>query len=201
MKIAIRNGVFETNSSSTHTLTLVPKAEYDSEKEEFKHFRTLTDKHDKLLMACGCCSEIFIEEKEIARYASWGDECEIERKKEYDEIKDALANGFGNEIYISHNNLYYELAMDFIVRVYCELTGDDRDKTYAEMDKINNSGRACHMKFFWEGSLYDPEYDYYLITELFVGDEADILANIRNYFNDDNLLCYSERYGGCRSTF
>ena len=169
MKIAIRNGVFETNSSSTHTLTLVPKAEYDSEMEKFKHCRALTDKHDKMLMACGCCSEIFVEEKEIARYASWGDEYNVERKKEYDEIKDALANGFGDEIYICYDNLYYELAMDFIVRVYCELTGENHDKTYAETVKINNSGRACHMKFFREGSLYDPEFDYCLITDWFSG--------------------------------
>lgn len=199
MKTVKRRGVFETNSSSTHTLTLISVRDFKDDKERYQGKGIIFSKEDKLLMACGCCHELFVEEKQMAAYASWeGDdqEYQIERKQGYDEVKNAIAEGRGDEIPMCHYTVYYEVAMSLLVRVYCELTGEDYDKTYKRVDKKNHSGRACHMKFFSEGALDDERMDYMLIDDLFDGTETEVLNAIRRYFSDDFALLYREYYAG-----
>lgn len=167
MKIVQRLGVFETNSSSTHTLALVSKKDYKadkaSEKPKYLRYGVVATKEDKLLMACGCCKEICDDQ--------W---CENE------EDKAILAR----------------TKLGLFVDVYCKLTGDDYDKTYKMIDDINRSGRACHMKFFSEGALYDAEVDYMLIDDMLDGELDEVLAKIRRYFDDENVLLYREYYSG-----
>lgn len=202
MKLVRRFGVFETNSSSTHTLVLVSLSDYNADKisqfPRYVKFGVAASKSDKLLMACGCCYELFATETQIANYAKSGDEYDVERKRDCDEIKDALKQGKGGDAELCHDNVYYEVAMGLLVRVYCELTGEDYAKIYARTDKKNHSGRACHMKFFSEGALDDEQYDYMLIDDLFDGNESEVLNNIRRYFDDGNVLLYREFYGGVR---
>ena len=203
MKTVKRIGVFETNSSSTHTLSLVSKDVYEAdkatEKPKYRRHAMIASKQDKLYMACGCCEELFLEEERMADYASWeGDDqqYQIERKRDYDEVKNALAEGRGDEIYMDVDNTYYEVAMGLIMRVYCELTGADYDKTYQTVDKKNHSGRACHMKFFREGALDDEQSHYLLFVNLLEGNESDVLNALRYYFDDANVLLYREFYAG-----
>lgn len=199
MKRVIRSGVFETNSSSTHTLTLISKKDYDADKSsaypQYRTYGVVATKYDKLLMACGCCEEIFITEKQIDDYAENGDEYCVNRKKEHDELKGLLEGGLGETAYMRYRIMSYELSVGYIIRVYCELTGKSYDKTY---DKIvhNGSSRYLHMKFFSEGALYDAELDYAVICDLFTGNETDVLNNIRHYFDDDFVLLYREYYAG-----
>lgn len=199
MKIVRREGVFETNSSSTHNLVLLSKQAYEADKAQakpkYRHYGVLDNKEDKLIMACGCCEELMATEEQIELYAREGDESSVERKKTYDDIKEYLAYGAGDRIYMWSGSISYELAVSFIVRVYCELTGADYGKKYDEIIH-NTEKRMLHMKFFDEGSLMDSYSDYFLIAELFEGDESEVLNNIRRYFDDDNLLCYIERYAG-----
>ena len=166
MKVAIRRGVFETNSSSTHTLALVTKEDYEADKElkkpKYRKFNVITSKRDKLLMACGCCAELFDE-------------------YEYSDGKNDLPTPC-------------EVAVGQFVQIYCELTGENYKSTYASINAKNKSGRACHMTFFSEGALYDAEYDYDLIDRLLDGNNVE--KKIREYFDDNNLLCYREVYGG-----
>ena len=203
MKTVKRIGVFETNSSSTHTLALVSKETYEADKSasapKYRRHGVVAFKSDKLYMACGCCQELFVEEERIAEYASWeGDDqqYQIERKQGYDEVKNALVEGRGDEIDMYVDNTYYEVAMGLIVRVYCELTGEDYDKTYKALDAKNHSGRACHMKFFSEGALDDEQWDYRLFVNLLEGSESDVLNALRYYFDDANVLLYREFYAG-----
>lgn len=199
MKIVVREGVFETNSSSTHNLVLVSKKDYEADKAQkkpkYRHYGVLDNKEDKLRMACGCCDEMLVTEEDINRYASYGGEGNINRKKEYDEIKDYLTNGLGDYCYMWYGCISYELAVSLIARVYCELTGKNYDKTY---DGIihNTEKRMLHMKFFDEGALNDSASSYMIIADLFQGDESEVLSNIRRYFDDDNVLCYIEYYAG-----
>lgn len=199
MKIVVRAGVFETNSSSTHNLVLVSKKDYEtdkaSEKPKFRHYGVLDNKEDKLLMACGCCEEMLLTEEKINLCASYGDERSIERKNEYEEIKDLIAHGLGDCSYMWHGWISYEMAISFIARVYCELTGKDYGKTYDEIIH-NTEKRMLHMKFFDEGALNDSVLSYRIIADLFKGNENEVLNNIRRYFDDDNLLCYIEYFAG-----
>lgn len=198
MKIVKRIGVFETNSSSTHTLTLVSKQDYEADKAtakpKYRKYGVVATKEDKLLMACGCCEEMFLTEEQINEYAGWGDEYSVKRKEEYDEIKRCIANGLGDSISFAGDDISYELAVSFAVRVYCELTGDNFDKKYDEIIH-NESQRYLHMKFFDEGALSEPKWDYLLIYDLFHWDESEMLDNLRHYFDDEFVLLYRECYG------
>lgn len=172
MKIVVRRGVFETNSSSTHTLALVTKENYEADNElkkpKYRKFNVIATKRDKLLMACGCCVELF---------------------DTYDFLEKDV-----DSAYVGSLTTPCEIAVDQFVRIYCELTGEDYKSTYASIDAKNKSGRACHMNFFSEGALYDAEYDYELIDRLLDGNNVE--NKIREYFDDSNLLCYREIYGG-----
>ena len=165
MKIVKRLGVFETNSSSTHTLTLVSKADYEAdkatEKPKYRKYGVVATKEDKLLMACGCCYEIY-EDSPPSRW----------RPSSCDR------------------------AIGWMVRAYCDLTGEDYDKTLAFVNATNHSGRACHMKFFSEGALYDADSDYRIIDDLLDHTKAKMTENMRRYFDDEVVLLYREYYAG-----
>lgn len=193
MKTVIRTGVFETNSSSLHTLMIMSQdelsADRKSEKPKTRKFETITTKKDKLYLACGCCHEIFTREEYYLNYCS-----DDEARAEYFALKNHEVDP--EEAYFSKYDFSYEVAIDHIVRVYCRLTGEDYDAVMQEVDSINKSGRACHMKFFDEGSLYDPDYDYMIITDLFYGSVDGIDRHIEAYFDDDKVVCYREFWNG-----
>lgn len=196
MKTAIRERIFETNSSSTHTLTFVGREDYEedktSEAPRYRKYRVISDKKGKLWLACGCCHELFVREKDLKNY-----EDEEERIKECDLVKQCAADGKGDACF-DHYSVYYETAIDLLVRVYCELTGEPFEQVHKKILRENDSGRACHMRFFSEGALYDERWDYGLIDDLFWGSLDDVLASIRGYFNDDYVVCYREFYQGIR---
>lgn len=199
MKIVKRRGVFETNSSSTHNLVLLSRKDYEADKAQkkpkYRNYGVLDSKEDKLRMACGCCEELFLTEEQMERYAIHGGEGNAANKKEYDEIKGFISNGYGDYVYMHYEVMSYELAVSFLARVYCELTGKNYAKAY---DGIihNTEKRSLHMKFFDEGALYDERWDYMIIADMFEGGESEVLNNIRRYFDDDKLLCYFEYFGG-----
>lgn len=168
MKIVKRIGVFETNSSSTHTLALVSKQDYEADKStakpKYRKYNALTTKYDKLLMACGCCKELFDDN--------------------YNYSDD------------STRTLACEATISLFVRVYCNVTHEDYDKTFAQIMSTNRSGRACHMKFFYEGALYEADYDYMLFDDMVEGSLSTVLDRISRYFDDETLLLYREFYNG-----
>lgn len=183
MKTVRRIGVFETNSSSSHSLMLCSKDEAEKmKKNKRKRYGFLTDIDDKFLMACGCCYEMFPEEKDRIKYASEAD------KARREEISARLKSG--RNVTLTVDDVTYETALSFLTAVYCDITGKDKDATLAETDGINKSGRACHMKFLYEGSLTDPKSDYSAIYYMFDGDVGEIERHIRRYFGNDNVLCY-----------
>lgn len=203
MKTVVRNAVFETNSSSTHTLTLISKADYETDKAQakpkYRRYNVISSKYDKLLLAAGCCYEMFVRQDYIEECAKYGDEDDVQRKKDYDELKYMLDVGAGDQVVFTTDDFTYEMAMDMLVRVYCQLTGESYDAIYQKLDAQNRSGRACHMTFFYEGALDDAEWDYMTIYDLFIySDENEALDNVRRYFDDDNVICYREFYQGIR---
>lgn len=217
MKTAVRIGVFETNSSSTHTLMIMSKDALEkdrkTEKPKTRKFNTLTSKKDKLYMACGCCYEMCPKEDvhleynctddyDKAAYLALKNHEKIVEEIDLDAYLELYAPKLqpcGEDLYervYSKSDFSYEVAMDYIVGVYCRLTGEDYAAVMKEVDGKNKSGRACHMKFFDEGALYDEDWDYRLICDLFDGTPSEIDANIAAYFDDDKVLCYREFYGG-----
>lgn len=180
MKAVKRIGVFETNSSSTHTLMLVPA---DGMGDKGDRYGVVATKYNKLLMACGCGYELFPDAKIMDEGYKYSDELR--------ETEEQFAAG--EWIY---GKLTYQTTMALLVGEYCKLTGEDYDKTLAEVLRINDSGRACHMKFFSEGALYDEDYDYELILDLFRGTRSEVIAAIDAYFDDKYVLLYREYYGG-----
>lgn len=208
MKTTIRSKIFETNSSSTHTLALVSKSDYTADraapKPKFKRYVSLTDKYDKLLMACGCCHELFYDPRpddDGGRFDEFGIDpyCEdldpgaaktpltYARLAEDKELE---------HLYIMSSDVTYSFAIEILTGVYCSLTGKDQEHVKNTVNGNNKCGRACHMKFFEEGALYDAESDYYPIYRLFEGTVKTVLAAVRNYFDDDTVLCYREYYQG-----
>lgn len=189
MKTVKRIGVFETNSSSIHTMILVKRDFYEEdlrkEKPRYRKYEVIKSKEDKLYMACGCAWELFVPEKNYLN-GLFGD------KEEFLANKQLMAEGV--DVFLTQDDVSYEMAMQFIVTAYCEATNNNYESTLEKLDKKNRTGRACHMKFFEEGALL--EYDYELINDLFYGDVSEICAAIRAYFSDDNVLCYREFWNG-----
>lgn len=192
MKTVMRVGVFETNSSSVHTMTLKSRddiaADGKEEKPKLAKHVKLADKKDKLYMACGCCKELY---------------------DDYDQAEDADAYDFATLMQHADdpgfyyndckddNDVKYGVAIALLVGIYCELTGEDEKTLKAAILKENSSGRACHTRFFEEGALYSAESDYYIIDDLFWGSSLPaVVKHIRNYFDDDNVLCYREYWNG-----
>lgn len=190
MKIVRREGVFETNSSSVHTLVLTEKENWEKEADtKYKKYRVLTDAKDKLYMACGCCHELFPSEKNATE----------SRKEWYARLRELLKD---ESVYFTlyPENVSCELAVEILVDVYCEKFGGDREKLAAQINAINNSGRGCHMKFFSEGALYDADSDYRLIEQLFYGavrsEEWGFRPKIVDFFDNGKVLCCREYYQG-----
>ena len=80
MKIQIRNSVFETNSSSTHTLCICKKEEYDAWKEGKLFFDSLEDK--------------LVTEKELPW---WYDPAESSRYQSYEAYEEYYVQEVGSE--------------------------------------------------------------------------------------------------------
>lgn len=228
MKTVKRTGVFETNSSSTHTLVLMSSDAYEEdkklEKPKFRKYSVLKNLKDKFFMACGCCKELFlVEEYKVNTF--WDDEMKetffrikkfFENRKGGDisdcideEFKVSTSEDDGTEeefldiigdicdyIYISSYYITYDMAIELLVEVYCEITGEDVEEVTKNVNKINNSGRACHMKFFQEGALYDEQGDYRVIMDLFDGTVNEVKQQIKNYLDDGTVLCYREFWNG-----
>lgn len=191
MRTVKRVGVFETNSSSMHSMYLVSKDELqnDAVKEEYKNYRRLENKEDKLLMACGCAHEIFPEEEEFLNRGHQGD------VTYYKYAKPRLEAGMN--MYFDTRHVTYELASFLIVGVYCELTGKDFKTVLADIDGKNKSRkcRSTHFNFFEETALHEAEYDYGVIYRFFwEGFASDIRKKIAQYFSDDAFLMYNERW-------
>lgn len=194
MKTVKRIGVFETNSSSIHSMSLVSRDALEedakAEKPKYAKYKRLTSKADKLYMACGCCHELYDD------------------NGSYDDAKDRvgdyatlLRHADDLEYYCDtccgEYDIKYGVAIELLVGVYCELTGEDFEKLRQSVLKINKSGRACHMRFFYEGALYDADSDYYMIDDMFLrGPISTIIKRIRKYFDDDNVLCCREYWNG-----
>ncbi len=172
MKVVKRIGVFETNSSSTHSLSIVKS---DMVNKNAK-YGVITSKLDKLYMACGCAEEIYPQ-------------------RDTDEVREAeerFANGEG-----VYDKLSYQTVIRLLVESYCKLTGEDFDTVHNAILKENKSGRACHMRFFEEGALYDADWDYMPFYKMFrYGTRDEIIAAVDLYFDDEYALMYGERYGG-----
>ena len=66
--ISVRRGVFETNSSSTHSITMCSENEYD----KWENGELLLDRYDKVLMTKEECKKMCEEEGEDeCRYISY----------------------------------------------------------------------------------------------------------------------------------
>lgn len=190
MKTVIRIGVFETNSSSTHTIMIMSKdalaADLKSVKPKMRKFGQIKTKKDKLYLACGCCYELFPTEENCLQYENWDDE----QKAQYFLLKNR--DDIAADMDFAEYDFSYEIAIDFIVRIYCKLTGENYDAVIKNINKKNKSGRACHMKFFEEGALYDADSDYWVIAKMFDGKISDIEDKIESYFDDNRVVCYRE---------
>lgn len=102
MKIQIRRGVFETNSSSTHSLVITTQDEYDKWKNGEVYF----DKNNNS----------FITEDELIKYTKESRWIDTDGKTEEEIIEAALEDSefytySGYEDYCSYN--YYELYEEF----------------------------------------------------------------------------------------
>lgn len=188
MKIVQRKGVFETNSSSTHTLILTTKDQWEKEAQtKYKKYRVLSSPLDKLNMACGCCHELFPSEE---RSEKLKEICARVREHLHDE----------DDIFLYPHALSCELAVKILTDVYCRKYGGDSEDLQMRINAINSSGRACHMEFFSEGALYDPSSDYGVIEDLFYdaihSGMSGVYQKIADYFDENNVLVCREYYQG-----
>ena len=122
MKRQIRQGVFETNSSSTHTISIVDKTEYDKwlndellyniEKEKMLSLDEGTDFNLKLIQDEYCCG-VTIPQACIDAYKKSGNLEELfENWAPYDLYYNDLDL---YELYITHDNW-----LDYVERSYYE---------------------------------------------------------------------------------
>lgn len=190
MKMVQRTGAFETNSSSLHTLILTKKDKWEemkAEKPKYNNFTVLTDAKDKLYLACGCCTEIF----------SWEEYMSEEERAECEEMRMVFRKNIFE--FYSPRDFSCELAVELLVRGYCNKAGEDFDTVLKEITEANTPDFPCHLRFFEEEELDEP-YGYYVIENLFLGGVLDgefaIMRNIADYFDEDNLLCYREYWNG-----
>ncbi|MBO5789240.1 MAG: hypothetical protein J6R42_04770 [Clostridia bacterium] len=138
MKIVRRNGVFETNSSSTHAVTLCtkkPNEAWRDEKDIPSEEREVRSAQEKLVLVFG-----FIE---LIR----------QEMKCWDmDIFDSVEEG---EARIKELNSFFERAKSILIRVCCEVSGIGEDEIRALLHKAKEwSGSApiCN-RFFNEDVL------------------------------------------------
>lgn len=183
MKVVKRIGVFETNSSSTHSMVLLPKEEWqkDCQKKEpkYRDYYVLDDPKDKLYMACGCCEELFDSELAASQ----------KRKESYAKVRKAIKDG--DEIWLEPDSFSWQLAVEFFVKVYCDMFGEEYTTLLNQIIEENKSGRPCHMRFFCDGALRDAIDDYGEIYSLFYGDPR---TTIEYYLSKNNVLVCREEY-------
>ena len=120
MKKQIRKNVFETNSSSTHSLTLCSKEEFDA----WERGETLFDEWNETFIPIPELSE---EVKEEAK--DWYMKNKVKYKKDWDDLSDkekqelyidyAVRNGETYEEYMNNNDL------ETFERTYTTKSGDE----------------------------------------------------------------------------
>lgn len=185
MKRVVRYGVFETNSSSTHSLILLKRdtlaEDRKQEKPQYKRYALVESKHDKLYLACGCCAELY-------------EDNQYYEGEEIDEARRKFAEGEDIDFF---DTMPYDIALRLIIEEYCKQTGDKYEVIAKEIDNYSKKN-YCHMKFFEYGALDSAEWDYDVIRRFFWGTEDDMRSKIAYYFEDDNILAYREFYCGIR---
>lgn len=128
MKRQIRRGVFETNSSSTHSLQICSKDEYDrwkngelvfdSYEDDFieKEFITNLTDEDKE------CVKIDYEERKQKYWKSWDELTEQEQEELYqEEINSKLSNKYR---YKTYRDYMYNNSLETFEEHYTSVSGD-----------------------------------------------------------------------------
>ena len=99
MKTQIRRSIFETNSSSTHSITMVSGSEYD----KWKNGELLYDKDTETLVTKEEIEKIKENDKKIYESNGWPfDESEYDYNSEDDNIRFLTYDKFFDLSYIQH---------------------------------------------------------------------------------------------------
>lgn len=176
MKIVIRKGVFETNSSSTHTVTII-------NKENGK--RKITDDFKKLIIILEhiwnkkvgynghlsfCLERLNIEERENEEKAKLFFSLNEVTKEDLLNIYGNIEGNLDNEIdylnYLSKSHKELSSLKELAIDTYLKKTNDNREKVLKRIDDYfvnNKSCPLCNKRHKREpfDSEYCPYFDEY----------------------------------------
>ena len=183
MKIVKRVGVFETNSSSTHAVSLRIKGAdeaWRSEKEIPEEEREIRSRKEKFFFLMGLMNVVSYE-------APWIEE-------ELPELDRSWKPGF-------------QRAREIFLAVLCELEGLDKDKILAELEKqesfCNGAPEAVCQRYFNEGTLDECHCEFCRFDKVdqIIGGWASSKEDMREAalkFYDENCYFLLEEgwYGG-----
>lgn len=182
MKISIRRGVFETNSSNEHSLTVMRKCDYEDWKNGKCLAKCTSIEHDE--KSCGnfdsyMYSFIFTEDFELA-------------KRENQELAEEVKNER-----ISHLNKWKDACMNYVPKVKKILTTEEYNQlSDEEQDKYEDD--------YYEDSLYVfDEKEYNETLERYNNISTDNVADYTSegiwqtydeFIDNFKLDCYSMFY-------
>lgn len=125
MKRQIRRGVFETNSSSTHSLTMCSVEEYN----KWKSGELMYDRYAEKLVEMN----IKITERDKVKAKDFYEENKTKYWKEWNQLSEEEVNEWYNKYMREHNNID-----TYQYKTYDEFFGDGYLETYEERYTTKN---------------------------------------------------------------
>lgn len=126
MKRQIRRGVFETNSSSTHSLTICTEEEFEQWKEGKLLFNKYNNTHfvkaNKLSDYDKKCAAQHYEDNKDEFFKDWSDLSQSEKEKYY--TKYAKENYIANEDDETYEEWRHDDYLEIFVSKYTSKSGD-----------------------------------------------------------------------------
>lgn len=183
MKITIRNGIFETNSSSTHAVSLIDT------KKSFKtnhgdSERKIVSKEHKLIFFCSALNMLKYD-------ACYDCENEAQEKGETEEIIEKNKNRIKN-LYKNYEKL--------TIKTYCELANENIDKVTKKINSLKKLRYPAFLDYFDNDTL-DGYYGSHLAIAKSIikkpNDDHSLIEKLKNFFDDSVYIEIIENwYGG-----
>ncbi len=185
MKISIRFGVFETNSSSTHSATLVNIKKEKPKIPLHAGYDEVCSMEDKLVYLCGA----LLVQNEMEVFEAWENEGISYRDRDYYDPR------FSD--HEKYRGIYYETMLK-VIKVYCEITKEKEEKVYNFIKKTSEMYNPLFLKFCQEDDLNGDYFSHECVADK-VLDNYDFKKGetqedaIRRYFTDDYYVLIIEK--------